>query len=320
MARTKGIGFLHVKAFVTERLGAGAWPQVLARFPALEQRTLDEVVSPAWYDLGLYARLLHVVDEVHGNGDPRFLHALGRFQAERDLSTITRWLLRLFRPSVAIEQMGRYWSRFHDTGKWTLTHRDDRVIAARLESWGVIDAALCRELSGYLCRTLELLGGREVSLEHTRCRARHDPSCEFRARWRLRRDVPALPLDSAPETPPPSGLSTSRTSAVPPAPRSTPSPSTPPSRSHQTPTIPPPPRAPNVPSTPPPSRPSVGSTPLPPPPPRSRTNWTTPVPPSKPPPGNTPSSPPSSRGPGSARLRPAPLDDITPDTRRGRGG
>jgi hypothetical protein len=321
MARTKGISFLHVKAFVTERLGAGAWPEVLARFPEPEQLTLDSVVSPAWYELGLYARLLHVVDELHGKGDPRFLHALGRFEAERDLTTTTRWLLRLFRPSAAIEQLGRYWRRFHDTGRWTLTHRDDRVISARLESWGVIDAALCRELSGYLGRTLEMLGGREVSIEHTRCRSRNDPYCEFRARWRLRRDVPALPLDSSPEAPPPSGLSASRTSGSPPAPRSTPSPSTPPSRSHHIPTIPPPPRAPRVlPSTPPPSRPSASSTPLPAPPSRPRSGWPTPESPTtRPPAASTPSSPPSSRGPGSARPRPAPLDDAAPDTRRERG-
>jgi hypothetical protein len=322
MARTKGIGFLHVKAFLTERLGADAWPEVIARFPDSEQRILDAVVSPAWYDLSLYARLLHVVEEMHGNGEPRFLHALGRFEAERDLTTVTRWLLRLFRPSIAVEQMGRYWSRFHDTGRWTITHRDERVIAARLESWGVIDAALCRELSGYLGRTLEMLGGREVSLEHTRCRSRNDPYCEFRAKWRLRRDVPAQPLDTGSEPPPPpSGMPAARTSAIPPAPRSTPSPSTPPPRSTRTPTIPPPPRAPTgtLPSAPPP-RPSAGSSPST-PPPRSFTSWTTPIPPSKPPSAPAPSTPPpSSLGPGSTRTRPAPLgDDAIPDTKRERG-
>jgi hypothetical protein len=327
MALTKGIGFLNVQAFVCERHGVGAWAEVLERFPEAEQRTLEAIVSPGWYDLGLYARLIRAAEDLLGKGDPRYLYTLGRFEAERDLGTITRWLLRLFRPSVAIEQMGKYWDRFHDSGRWTLLQRDDRVVAAKLEGWGVIDAALCRELTGYLGRTLELLGGKDVSIDHTRCRARSDAACEFRARWKLRRDVPADPMDEneplsatgaraaippprpagSSSTPPPSrtGYSTH------PPPRGVGSPSTLPPR---IPTNPPP----RIPTSPPPPRVAgISSTP---PPPRA-----TPVstrPPRTPSPSGPPSSvppPPSSHAPGSSRARPEPLSEPGGDTRRNRG-
>jgi hypothetical protein len=103
------------------------------------------------------------------------------------LTTIQRVFLRLVRPSFAIEQMDKYWRRFHDTGAWTIDRRD-REVTAKLTGWGVIDAALCRELVGYLGRTLELLGGRDVCMDHRRCRGRGDESCEFHARFRAAGD------------------------------------------------------------------------------------------------------------------------------------
>jgi len=240
MARTKGVGFLHIQAFVVEHYGSATWAEVLSRFPAVEQRMLESIVSVAWYDLGLYARLLRIVEEQLAKGDPKFLYGLGPYQAERDLRSITRWLLRLFKPSVAIQQIGRYWRRFHDTGRWTIMQRDSRMIIARLDGWGVIDGALCRELTGYLGRTIEIIGAREVSVEHTRCRCRNDTSCEFRAHYRLKRDVPAEAMDA--EDSPGSAQATesarssrTMTGALP---------STPPPRSHTTriSTVPPPSR------------------------------------------------------------------------------
>jgi len=189
-ARTKGVGFINVRAFVTERFGAAAWNTVVAALDAAGRETLASVVSVGWYDLALYARLIRIVDDQLGVGDLRLVHELGRFEAERDLTTIHQWFLKLIRPSIAIEQTGKYWRRFHDTGEWLIRRKGDREVLGTLVGWGVVDSALCRELVAYLARTLELLGGRDVAMDHPRCRARGDVECEFRLRWRLKKDAP----------------------------------------------------------------------------------------------------------------------------------
>jgi len=188
MARTKGVGFNNVRSFVTDSYGAEGWRQMLAMFAGTDREVLDSVVAMGWYDLGLYARLIRAIDARFGAGDLKLAVSIGRYEAEKDLTSIHQWLLRLVRPSIAIEQVGKYWRRFHDTGDWTASLRGDREINARLTGWGVVDAALCRELVGYLQRTLELLGAREVIMEHTRCRVRGEADCEFRALYRLRKD------------------------------------------------------------------------------------------------------------------------------------
>ncbi|MFO0763057.1 MAG: V4R domain-containing protein [Byssovorax sp.] len=197
MARTKGVGFTNVRSFVLGGYGGpSAWDAVLGAFPRAEREVLEAAVAIGWYDLDLYARLITEVDRRFGQGDLRLVEALGRYEAEKDLTTIHQWLLRFFNPALAIEQMGKYWSRFHDTGQWVVERKSEREIQARLSGWGVIDPALCRELCGYFQRTLELIGGRDVRVEHPRCRARGAGECEFRAHYGLKRDLPSPPPTS----------------------------------------------------------------------------------------------------------------------------
>jgi predicted hydrocarbon binding protein len=191
MALTKGVGFNNVQSFVSETYGAKGWADTLAMFQRADREVLESVLAMGWYDLDLYARLIRTIDRRFGDGDLRLAYAIGRYEAEKNMTMIHQWVLRLLRPSSVIEQIGKYWRRFHDTGDWIAERRGEREIIARLSGWGVVDNALCRELTGYLQRTLELLGGGDVSLDHTRCRARGEPDgefCEFRARYRFRKD------------------------------------------------------------------------------------------------------------------------------------
>jgi predicted hydrocarbon binding protein len=202
MALTKGIGFVNVREFVLARFGQAGWDRLVKRSSPAEQAVLESILPVGWYDLAFYTRLIRALDEELGAGDLRLVQALGRFEAERDLTTIQRVFLRLVRPSLAIENMDKYWRRFHDTGAWT-TERGPREVTARLSGWGIVDAALCRELVGYLGRTLELLGGRDVFVDHRKCRGKGDELCEFQTTWRAssdRDEAPAQDFEPSPRT------------------------------------------------------------------------------------------------------------------------
>jgi predicted hydrocarbon binding protein len=190
VALTKGVGFWGARSFIESRFGITAQPAACARLSPKDRATIDAVVPVGWYDLALYVRYIRAIDEVLGAGDLRLIAALGRFEAERDLTVIHQFFLRLSRPSLAIEQMNKYWRRFHDTGEW-ITDPREREVTAKLVGWGVVDSALCRELVGYLGRTLELCGGRDVHVDHRRCRARGDELCDFHAVWRAKDELVA---------------------------------------------------------------------------------------------------------------------------------
>jgi hypothetical protein len=219
-AKTKGVSFVNARSFVTERHGASGWAAVIARLRESDRIEVESAVLVGWYSLPLYARLLRAIDETHGCGDCALLVQLGRFEAERDISTIHRIFLRMPNAGFAVERMGEYWRRFHDTGTWKIERATPAQVDVVLEGWGHVDRGLCRELGGYAGRVLELVGAKNVMMEHTFCRAHGDPMCAFRARWgsivlfdgadREKSGPRRLPVSDAPPAPAPTSRSARR--------------------------------------------------------------------------------------------------------------
>lgn len=109
---------MNVRAFADTRHPAtGGWEAVVAGLEEEDRRALDGIVAIGWYSLPLYARVIRVLDRVHGSGDLQRVVALGRFEAERDLTTLHRIFLRLANPIFLLEKSAEYWRRFHDTGR-----------------------------------------------------------------------------------------------------------------------------------------------------------------------------------------------------------
>ncbi len=183
IALTKGVSFTNLRAFVEGRWGKPGWDALMERVRPHERQEIEAIVPVGWYSLALWARLIRELDELHGSGDLGLVVQLGRFEAERDITTIYRVMFRLMNPANVIVKTTEYWSKFHDTGHWEMKRVSDKELEGTLHDWGVVDHALCRELVGYLSRALELVGASGVIFEHPECRARGQTRCYFRARW-----------------------------------------------------------------------------------------------------------------------------------------
>ena len=185
---SQGIKIANKREFVRERFGAAAWDEVLARLSAEDRGRIETVDAAAWYETGLHERLLNAMCQ-HLKADDALMVALGRADADRELSTVHRWFVRLMKPSFAIANMNLYWRRTHDTGTWR-SWQNGTEVAAELRDWGLVNRAACLTVLGYLGRTLELFGGRVGPLEHPECRAEGAPACLFRTHLELPSDEP----------------------------------------------------------------------------------------------------------------------------------
>jgi hypothetical protein len=181
--KTKGIGFVSIREFVLERYGLDGWTDLLAELSAEDRAEIQAIVTMGWYSLPLYARALRALDKVRGAGDLQLVFQLGKYQAERDLTTVHRAFLRIANPSFIVEQSAEYWGRFHDSGKWTVERLGPSRVRAYLDGWAHVDAALCRELTGYTLKAFELVGARNPRLDHAQCRARGAARCVFLGSW-----------------------------------------------------------------------------------------------------------------------------------------
>lgn len=188
MGLTPGFKILNRREFVRERFGDAAWESLLARMSAEDRARIGSVDTAAWYDITLAERLMNALCQ-HFKVDDALLMEMGRSDADRELSTLYRWFLRLMRPSFAIRHMNLYWRRAHDTGHWRSWRRGSEV-SAELRDWAVVNRSMCLPVLGYLGRMLELFGGRVGQLEHPECRAHGHPACLFRAHLELAADEP----------------------------------------------------------------------------------------------------------------------------------
>ncbi len=183
MAKTVGTGILNLKAFVAERLPAGAWERVLAALPAGDAEQLKSATAVGWYDLALFRRLLRAIDQVGGAGDLALMPRLGAYEAERDLNGFFRFILKVANPAYTIEQAGRLWRKFQDSGSLTVERQSATHCIGTLADWGVVDEALCIEVGWYMARSLELVGAKALVFQHPECRAKGAAVCRFDFRW-----------------------------------------------------------------------------------------------------------------------------------------
>jgi uncharacterized protein (TIGR02265 family) len=183
MARTKGSAFVALKSFVTRRFGYEGWKRYLGRIEPRERKDIEMPMANEWYELDTWVRSLQVLKEVFGEELPEVVFEFGRHEAKSDLNFGQRLFLRLANPAYVIEKAGEYWRKFCDFGRWEVERKSENAAVASLLDVPVADALYCEELSGYLKHLFELVGAKNVQLEHTKCRSRGDDKCVWNGSW-----------------------------------------------------------------------------------------------------------------------------------------
>jgi hypothetical protein len=184
LARTTGVSFINALAFVQERFPPDSMERVLGRLPRADRQFLTSVIQPKqWYGLASYVRLIRAIDAALGSGDLSLMPVLGRFEAERDRSFAKDLFLRMASPNWAVRMVADYWALFHDTGRWSVRREGALLLHGVLEDFGLVDEALCAELTGYVSRVMEFAGGQSARMIHPECRARGAAACHFLLTW-----------------------------------------------------------------------------------------------------------------------------------------
>lgn len=171
-----------------ERFGEAGWEAVLSRLPSEDRDLLANADPGAWYDVKLMERVMTAIAQEFPGGDA-LMTEVGRFDADRELSGVHRWFLRLMRPSFVMRHMNMYWRRSHDTGTWRSWQQGAEAFA-ELRDWVIVNRPMCIAVMGYVGRMLELFGAKVSALEHPECRAHGHPACLFRAHLELPADEP----------------------------------------------------------------------------------------------------------------------------------
>ena len=186
MPNVKGSVLRSRLDFVEQKFGAAVLARVQADLPAEDRTILSRGLLPAqWYPFALGESLENAILRVLGeDGRGTFLD-MGRRSAEYNLAGVHKVFVHSGEPHRLLSRATAIYQLYYDTGHRTYEKLGDtscRLITYESETFSVAD---CLTVIGWHQRAVELCAGRNVKVDHPRCRAQGEDACEYLISWNL---------------------------------------------------------------------------------------------------------------------------------------
>ena len=161
--------------------------RVLRRMSAADQQVLRGMLLPSsWYAADLVVRLEMTIVALLSRGDRKELFLdMGRFTADTNLGSngVQRPYLKDGDPHYLLHNVPRMYAAQHAGGVRTYEKTEPKAAVVRTTDGEHPNPEDCLTAVGWLKRAIELSGGKIVTVDETRCRAKGAPCCEYVCRW-----------------------------------------------------------------------------------------------------------------------------------------
>ena len=185
MAMVKGTAVKASLAFVASRAGEDRLARIIAALPPpYEEMLSGPVLQGNWYE---FSTLLALMDAsapfVTPVGSKSLAWEMGRFSADFGLKSIYKVFFRLADPGFIIHKASQVFDSYYRPGTMIVERAAPQEALLRLTGFDQPSPVFCDRLLGWMERTLELCGAKEICMEHPRCLSRGDASCDYMGRW-----------------------------------------------------------------------------------------------------------------------------------------
>jgi hypothetical protein len=183
LAQFKGTVFESTRSFTERTFGKAGVERVLERLSPAERDQLSHVQAMGWCSVDPVLKYHHALEHVHGIGDLSLCFEAGRFSAGWSLNRVLKVFLRFKSPVWLVEKSTSVWTRYHDTGRWTVKNAGPNHVIGELHDFAVRDDAFCARLRGWLHGAVEMTGGGQPRITEVQCAARGEGPCTFDLAW-----------------------------------------------------------------------------------------------------------------------------------------
>lgn len=163
--------------------GRDAEAQVLAALPEELRTELPAFLETRWYPFEWFVTITETIDRVLGEGDLALAYEMGRFNCDRNLTTLMRLVFKFGNVGWLLDRAAKAWDTQYDEGTMKVVRRKvGEEVVVELEDHPSPSRAQCLGIKGWMVRAAELSGeDRIVCAEQ--CRAAGDPVCRWTFRW-----------------------------------------------------------------------------------------------------------------------------------------
>ena len=184
MTQVKGTAIASTLRFVRERFGPEAVALVRDDLePGLRAALPDEPLVSSWYPFALLVGLGRSAARRYGGGLTQFHRELGRASADYAMTTVYKIFFKLGSPQFVVSRAARVWRTYYDSGEMHAVTAEPGHAVIDLSGFADPVPDLCERLIGWMSRSVELAGGRDLRSAHSLCVLRGDAVCRFEGWW-----------------------------------------------------------------------------------------------------------------------------------------
>jgi hypothetical protein len=159
--------------------------------PTLAKLILRGATMSTWYPFELFTELTLLIDSTFGKGDLELIRLMGRNGSDANLTTIYRLFYKVGTVHWMLGRSARLWGAHYDSGRLETYARGFRHVELRIVDFPTPHRAHCISVAGWVERSIELSGGRNVQVNEPNCRAesgsgvdaQSDNSCRMHCTW-----------------------------------------------------------------------------------------------------------------------------------------
>lgn len=182
--QVKGAAVVATLQFLKDRFGDEALRETLASLDAPDREALETALVSAWYPLPLLLRLMRQAEARFGSRLPGLYREMGRASADYGLTTVYKIFFKIGSPQFIISRASRVFSSYYRQGRLDVPESGPGFANAELRDFKDGSPEYCERIFGWMARTLELCGARELRTSHVTCVHRGDALCRFEGTWK----------------------------------------------------------------------------------------------------------------------------------------
>jgi hypothetical protein len=180
--RVSGIVLRSRWLFVHAR-GREAEARVLAALPLDLRQEFPAFLETRWYPFEYFVVATETIDRVLGNGDMSLAYEMGRFNCDRNLTTMMRVLFKFGNIGWLLDRAAKAWSTQYDEGEMKVVRKKvGEEVVIELDGVPSPCRAQCLGIKGWAVRAAELTGEDRFVCGEL-CRAEGGHVCRWTFRW-----------------------------------------------------------------------------------------------------------------------------------------
>lgn len=186
MSRVKGTAISGRLEYARRRGGDEAVRTLVAGIgdPTSRAELSDgKALKSNWYPFSVMIDISVGIDRLFGKGDLGIVEQVGGDVAAADLNGVYKFFMAMASPQYLMDKAASLWRNYYDSGEMAVIDRGETHAILELRGFDTPHRVHCLAVKGWMMRTLELCGCKNVRGVHRECRALGHARCVFEGRW-----------------------------------------------------------------------------------------------------------------------------------------